>query len=369
MPSSGHDSDEDHPRRAPLQPKNLFSACSCGRSFNLLRKKSWCRYCGYVYCSSCLSQNAVIPQFSYNTPVPVCGTCAPLLEISDMDDDDILKQNVSKLKEFANWYGVDTRGCLEKRDFVGVVRGVGEEEEFVFRGNIGQTRNQQRNGGANSDARGGRSTPTPAPSPATGSGSGRRQQAQSYEFFGTTNGGVRDAAEAMRRRFDATPTGNVSGANSHQQPTPPHTNGGSQPGTPLRQNGSGTPSMGGVPHTPTTPSTPSTSTTSQSSTPSATPKPSMLTLSQLLSNPVDLHTLSAATLKSILRQNHVDISTILEKSELIDRVNRLLESERRDRAQTDTDIAEDRMCKSVADLLYCSDKLRVSGMWTLCGVY
>ncbi|KAJ3188574.1 hypothetical protein HDU85_004288 [Gaertneriomyces sp. JEL0708] len=357
MPSSGHDSDEDHPRRAPLQPKNLFSACSCGRSFNLLRKKSWCRYCGYVYCSSCLSQTAVIPQFSYHTSVPVCGTCAPLLEISGMDDDDILKLNVSKLKEFANWYGVDTRGCLEKRDFVGVVRGVGEEEEFVFRGNIGQIRNQQRNGGANSDARSGRSTPIPAPNPATGSGSARRQQAQSYDFFGTTNGSVRDAAEAMRRRFDATPTGNVSGSNGHQQPTPPHTNVGSQPGTPLRQNGSGTPSMGGVPHTPTTPSTPST--TSPSSTPSATPKPSTLTLSQLLSNPVDLHTLSAATLKSILRQNHVDISTILEKSELIERVNRLLESERRDRAQTDTDIAEDRMCKN-ADIVW---RALIAGRW------
>jgi len=48
---------------------------TCNNSFSLIVRKHHCRVCGGVFCGSCTSHRAAMPELGFQHPVRVCDGC------------------------------------------------------------------------------------------------------------------------------------------------------------------------------------------------------------------------------------------------------------------------------------------------------
>ena len=63
-------------------PDHAANRClGCEEEFNsVMRRRHHCRYCGRLFCSSCLPYEVPLPELGYTDPVKVCHGCALLLD-------------------------------------------------------------------------------------------------------------------------------------------------------------------------------------------------------------------------------------------------------------------------------------------------
>ncbi|CAO3639989.1 unnamed protein product [Cunninghamella echinulata] len=85
--------------------------------------------------------------------------------------------------------------------------------------------------------------------------------------------------------------------------------------------------------------------------PPSTTSTNTLTLNDILkaSPPIDLSHLSVRTLKEILKQNHVELNFALEKKELVNRVQQLVDDQMKTNKENQSDIHEEILCRICFD--------------------
>jgi len=63
-----------------LNDENAKICCDCKGSFDLIKRRHHCRFCGRVFCEACSSKKTALTLFNYDTAVRVCSTCFLLLD-------------------------------------------------------------------------------------------------------------------------------------------------------------------------------------------------------------------------------------------------------------------------------------------------
>ncbi|GAB6026036.1 hypothetical protein CHUAL_012246 [Chamberlinius hualienensis] len=56
-----------------------MSCMRCGVEFGIFKKESYCRHCGYSFCSGCLTNKVVVPKIDSTSKHAVCNNCFGLL--------------------------------------------------------------------------------------------------------------------------------------------------------------------------------------------------------------------------------------------------------------------------------------------------
>ncbi|WVQ98523.1 hypothetical protein IAU59_005649 [Kwoniella sp. CBS 9459] len=313
-------------------PVTESSTCrQCAKDFNpIWRRKHVCGHCGYEYCSACLSDGqALMPRRqgqsnnSLNQSGPaaffaeikeglglddkkegngsgyeveeVCLFCLGHLQVTAASLPQLRALPIKRLKEYLAAYNIPCIGPKEKEDFVqAVVRArnpatgcLSPEAESYFRRRSVPKSGQPPSAASTSSSTS--STPRPRPPPPTQA----RPSPQSYARPPQTN--------------------------QYYRPPPPQAAQARPP--PPRASPAPTPRPPASAHKPT----PAPPVVRQ-------PSPPVPTILSLVSLPKSyLASLSIGTLKAILYENHVrvDFKQVLEKDQLIDRVNELIIDERK----------------------------------------
>lgn len=268
----------------------------------------------------------------------------------------LLEQPMKKLKFYLSAYQLPSRGALEKQDLVRIIissHPLSNSSEMHYRNVKAKTLKTSRQDSS-------------------------LQSENGPSFSGFVNGLVdgigdifRDDEEPLRRQEDERrrqqqqsrrqPQPSQHQQQQRQQPIPsrqparpnpqqnytrpyndPTTNTSPQPSQPsaVQRQQPPVPPQHRPPPSTTTPPRPSNS-------PDDFQPPSLDTLIQAK---IDPNTLSVRTLKSVLKANFVEHSKVLEKSELVTRVNRLLDDRRKESQRTDDRGLEDEgLCRICCD--------------------
>nr|XP_018264077.1 uncharacterized protein I303_03955 [Kwoniella dejecticola CBS 10117]OBR86235.1 hypothetical protein I303_03955 [Kwoniella dejecticola CBS 10117] len=321
----------------------------CNKEFNFIfRRKHVCGHCGYEYCSNCLSDGqALMPrkagQGSSSSTNPssngpgsifseikeglreglgldeksnnvgsgyevesVCLPCLSMLQVTAANLTQLRALPIKRLKEYLAAYNIPCVGPKEKEDFVqAVIRArnpstgcLSHEAESYYR-----RRSVPKSGKPPTSSS---TTPTPSTTPRP------RPAPQTYT------------------QARPPPT---SPYNTHARPPPPQ---GYHARPPPPQQSYRPPPPNNTPRpaqpTPRPAQARSTPAVPRSQASPAPPPPPVPTILSLVSLPRSyLASLSIGTLKAILYENHVrvDFKQVLEKEQLIDRVNELIVDERK----------------------------------------
>ncbi|GAB5588735.1 hypothetical protein Unana1_03635 [Umbelopsis nana] len=343
-----------------LKNANSVKECEeCGKSFSIFRPKNHCRNCGSVVCNNCSENKNELPKFGYTNPVRCCDTCHEMIQMQRMGTQALLEQPMKKLKFYLSAYQLPSRGALEKQDLVRIIissHPLSNSSEMHYRNVKAKTLKTSRQDSS-------------------------LQSENGPSFSGFVNGLVdgigdifRDDEEPLRRQEDerrrqqqqsrrqpqpsqhqqqqqqqrqqpipsrqpARPNPQQNYTRPYNDPTTNTTPQPSQPSAVQRQQPPVPPQHRPPPST-TTPPRPSNS-------PDDFQPPSLDTLIQAK---IDPNTLSVRTLKSVLKANFVEHSKVLEKSELVTRVNRLLDDRRKESQRTDDRGLEDEgLCRICCD--------------------
>ncbi|KAJ2471214.1 RING finger protein 34 [Coemansia sp. RSA 2322] len=90
----------------PLE-RSRYSACpTCGTTFNLFRRKNNCVNCGQVVCSDCLDNKWYLPKYGLRTPVSCCTMCDRSLHTSIMSKQDLGNCPIRELRAYLQLYGL-----------------------------------------------------------------------------------------------------------------------------------------------------------------------------------------------------------------------------------------------------------------------
>ncbi|KAI8597368.1 hypothetical protein EDD21DRAFT_385611 [Dissophora ornata] len=125
----------------PLQT-GAKSCSRCGKDFHLFRAKKNCYNCGSVVCESCSNFKAKLPQFGYTQEVRCCAYCAHFLQVSKLDYTALSKLNVKTLRGYLLSYNIPTQGMLEKQDLIQAIQSykpIPEASEIYFRQHLPST--------------------------------------------------------------------------------------------------------------------------------------------------------------------------------------------------------------------------------------
>ncbi|KIY47378.1 hypothetical protein FISHEDRAFT_74678 [Fistulina hepatica ATCC 64428] len=326
-------------------------ACrKCNKEFNIIFTRAHrCNHCGYSYCSSCSDFQALIRRNGAGAgydPVNVCAFCIEYLNITAGGRRKLKTLPLAQLKRYVAAYNIQ-HNAVEKDDLIdAIINARGPNgclpvmNEMFYRKYSVPTRGEgirprslfSRDSGP---------PPSLPPRPRTQDGFTRQfarpdlHQNQSGFNAASRPRPWSPAQSTQQHTFPTT-----------SQPSPPplrpHTRPASQPAGGTQTSAARPPPP--PPHT-TRPS-PAPSTTTLPTPPSynvtpdapgartvstAVPLPS---LDELLNmTHIGIAALSVGTLKTILFNNHVNARLMLEKEELVIRVQQLLEDERRDRAR------------------------------------
>lgn len=322
---------------APIvEEPNRYGCRKCGKEFGIFTRSRACNHCGFTYCTSCSDHTALVAR-SDGEPgydaVPVCAFCIPNLTITASGRTQLRAQTVASLRAYMKAYGLSVpQNVLEKEEIVDAVlaaRGpngcLPPANEDYYRKHSVPNRTPERRSRSLFSRMTGVDTPSapssPRPSPAPRPNAQTRPQ-----------GAQRPAnANATRPNPQSQSQYNIP-SNSPYSYRPPQPAQSTRP----RTNNTNT----NAPPRPATETRPSASTNAHANAnvgpavpprPPRTPVPSMDALLEM--PPTDLHALSVGTLKQILYENHVIASQILEKDDLVAKVQVLLDAERRDRAR------------------------------------
>ncbi|KAL7753262.1 hypothetical protein RI367_001037 [Sorochytrium milnesiophthora] len=316
------------PARQPLQltiprlrDQDAISNCGlCHRKFTtFIRPKHNCRHCGHVVCSACSESRRPLAKFGYIDPVRVCDWCEQYVSIQQCQESQLSSVPIKRLKEYCRVYALPTHGHLEKTEFVRTILRVpvNDEREAQFRSLWPAAREQSGQEAAAGLAR--RRSQGQAQQQTQSERQGRRPQAQQQQQQWTGNRqrsqsqpGARNATESLDSAGNILDDalnilGNLFAEDFGAAPPP-------VPPVP--------PASAPRHRAPSAPPGPR-STTTASPLPPRVEAPS---IQALVDGNVQLSTLAPKTLKAVLQHNRVDYSGVLEKSELVDRVQRLVDN-------------------------------------------
>ncbi|KAL1411181.1 hypothetical protein Q8F55_002132 [Vanrija albida] len=335
------------------------SCRQCGRDFNALwRRSTACGHCGYEYCSSCMSDGQALMPRRGNRPPPgplqelrdafrggpsqeplttgydvesVCVPCLGMLQVTAAPVDILRSMPLKRLKDYLKAYDIAAIGVKEKEDLVQAVYKARrptmtlppENESYYRRRSVplqGQMPGRQRAASSNYPSNGSanaRTAPRPAPPRPAPPPQQRPPPPNNYRPSSSMPGG---GQWSQGFRDSARPPPPPPGRPNTTRPPPPR---GAQPAR-------------------TPPPRPP---------PAARPAPPVPSILSLVALPNSyVASLSIGTLKAILYENHVrvDFKQVLEKEELIKRVNELVEEERK-RLERQR-VAEEREAREAAGL-------------------
>ncbi|KAF9338796.1 retinoblastoma binding protein [Linnemannia elongata] len=118
------------------------SCTRCGKDFHLFRSKKNCHNCGDVVCESCSNFRAKLPQFGYSAEVRCCSYCAHFLQVYKMDYAGLSNLNIKTLRGYLVSYNIPTQGMLEKQDLIRAIQSykpIPEASEVYFRQHLPET--------------------------------------------------------------------------------------------------------------------------------------------------------------------------------------------------------------------------------------
>lgn len=284
----------------------------------LFNRQKQCNHCGYLYCSTCTDYNALMPrEHGYDTK-PVCSFCIELLTITAAGKGALKSFQMAKLKKYLAAYNIRTDRVVEKDDLVNAILEARspngclrrEYEDYYRRHSV-----PDRTSGAR--PRGVFSRPTNAPPPPVDS---RRTPVNNRTTF------ARPDLEPDPPHY-ASPSGPPPNSRpAPRQSHPPHT-----PPSSSQANSGQRPSSGSQNASPRPPPPP------PQARPSPPPPPP--TMEQLMEMTAEqVSSLSVSALKAVMFANHVNTGVgVLEKSELVNKVQSLIDDERRDRARREAE--------------------------------
>ncbi|KAJ7485342.1 hypothetical protein FB451DRAFT_1229308 [Mycena latifolia] len=359
------------------------SACrKCGKEFNIILTRSRkCNHCGYSYCHSCSDYQGLMPRTGSETGydvMNVCAYCIEFLTITAGGRGHLKSLPLAKLKKYITAYNIKADRAVEKDDLIDAILaakgGNGclspENENYYRKYSVPDRSNQPRSRGIFSRPQ---TAPPQPPLPP------RPNPTPAYDFPRPDL--APDDPPAPPPRY-APPPGPPPRSPDTTRPTPQPQNNTPPPRHPSapRSPPTFTPQyhnphdqyhpqahfnshLGGHPPRPSPPPTAPRATRPQQPNPgpyqsprpsrsshnlntnndrtpprartaSAAPPPTVPppTLDQLLAmSPGSVSSLSVHALKDILFTNHVNPGQVLEKSDLVKKVQDLVEEERRQR--------------------------------------
>ncbi|KAJ2898054.1 hypothetical protein IWW38_001520 [Coemansia aciculifera] len=305
----------------PLE-RSQYPACpSCGSTFNLFRRKNNCVNCGQVVCSDCLDSKWYLPKYGLRTPVACCTMCDRNLHTSIKSKQELESCSVRELRAYLQLYGLyKPNTMIEKGDLVAAIYNnspVPQSNEKVYRDSL------------------------PRPS---GSASSSRQQQQQQHTRSRSN--ASDRATNWDRMFSDIGSEIGRGMENLGQhlgeifePSMPSSNGVQVPGHDSRTYSHAysraqrpQPSRSQPQFQPPRPQSAQNLGSRQTTTSQPAPPPvpvaakstDVPNLKELVRNNTVIGGLSIKTLKALLAKYHVDYSNIVEKQELVQRVERLV---------------------------------------------
>ncbi|KAI9197488.1 uncharacterized protein BJ171DRAFT_519726 [Polychytrium aggregatum] len=331
-----------------LVPVSTVSQCACGTTFSPWKKKIHCRNCGNVHCSQCISEEMFpLPKFGLFSPEKICMMCHTLIEMKRSDMTTLMRLSIKQLKLYIQAYSLQAEGIVEKQELARLIldTALTDAIESGFRQRSAQIL------AASSGARNfsllfrkePRAPPTPHDSPQMNDGPDTRASPKRdwFTWDGLDNfmDGIDNVMEQLNKgvsklgtsssssgsssaRPESNPLGrmfNERGASARAPGEAPSSSGYPQPaGSSPRPNGTST--SGRASTATANPTPPDMSGRSTSTQPSAIPS-----ISQIILDEIDVTSLSIKTLKAILVQNHVEVGSVIEKSDLVNGVYRLID--------------------------------------------
>lgn len=265
----------------------------------------------FYYATQCRKILSIYNLFS---PVRCCNTCEKLIKMQNMNSNELSILSPKVLKEYIKAYDLPAKSAIEKDDLVRIIfntRPISNESEKYYRRNKRKSpaSNDDNNGGSFSISNMVSDLFTPPPNHHRQQQQEqqqqqqqeyirRQQQQQQHEEF------LRRQQQQQRqeheRRHQQRHQENLARMRQQQQRTA---------------------------------ATPSPSSTNANTRPSPRPSPhlsneNLLSLHDLVKTKIDPASLSVRTLKSILKANYVEQSHVIEKSELVKLVIRLVDQHR-----------------------------------------
>ncbi|KAJ3372656.1 hypothetical protein GGF31_001678 [Allomyces arbusculus] len=360
------------PRLVPDGDVTQCGLCSKRFAFFWHGKRN-CHHCGYVFCTACADSSVRIPKFGYHSPVRVCKYCLPFVNIGSLDEPHLLLQPVHALKSYCRAYQLTNPSggpFLEKRELVRAIvdsmEHPSDEREAYFRAHCPAAAVQSGTGSSSSSAEASSSSSshaarssTPAPNAAPAPSSRR----SSVSGASTTSGATAQPPPPPQpqpsrgpRPWDF-PRASRSGPSSSPHDNARHRSRSQPPGA------GGNPPADGA-HTFTVPLedllTYLATVASQREAESRGPPPPPAhrrttgdwpTPKMLVETGTDPAQLSVHTLKGILAAQDVDYAGVLEKADLVKKVQRLMD-EVRPPAEGDkapAAVGEENTCKVCMD--------------------
>ncbi|KAG9028757.1 hypothetical protein FS842_004707 [Serendipita sp. 407] len=360
-----------------------------------MTRRKFCNHCGFTYCGSCCDHQALCPRTDSNRPgyetVLVCTYCIEVLSITASGKSQLRDMPVAKLRMYLDAYGIKPRIAVEKDDLVeaiidarSLIGGLSPENERFYRrqtiahrtptdtrhrgmfsggssrtsGPIPPPRPRSTDPRVQSNSRTSRPTsppPRPPPVPNRISDPYAHQYAQPNQYTRPTSPRqerptpvwptpvspvpqhgnapnqypgaqyaqtTRPTSPPPQPRWQTRPTSPPPQERIQETLNPPNS-GRSRSRSVPSSDGQSIPPQYRYPEPPLPPSSP------RPRAPSHIP----LLATILGMSKADVSEYNVATLKGILQANHVNARLILEKSELVDKVMGLIETERRERAR------------------------------------
>ncbi|KAI9142227.1 hypothetical protein BKA69DRAFT_294058 [Paraphysoderma sedebokerense] len=286
-----------------ISPNEVKSCGLCKKSFYFFRSKHNCRNCGFVFCAACSSRKFKLPKFGYLTDVRVCLYCIKYLEISVKSAFELSHMPVRILNDYLQAYNIQTNYALEKTDLVKLIyeTQLNDSHESFFRSNCPGSTSQTNSAES-----------VNLSNPANATNTNRRNSRD------TTSG------NHSRQRSNSVPAQNSSSQTRPRPRTQSTAPSNLQPNTfpeeffqqfaaqlsqtineATRQNQSSYSASA-----PTSPQQPA-------SFPQPKPTDSPPSIETVVKDKLDVTKFSPKLLISILKDNHVDVKNVLEKTELL----------------------------------------------------
>ncbi|RIA85026.1 hypothetical protein C1645_879577 [Glomus cerebriforme] len=317
-----------------LKPLNVASCCSsCSITFRLFRLKYNCHNCGNVICGRCSDNRTEIPKFGYFEPVRICDLCYSYLKIMKMNRSQLIRLPIKTLREYISAYNLPyhNNDIIEKDDLVNVVTAhipMEERYEVYYRdhypishGETARPETQNNSGYSRSHVPQPRSQPRsrprpqprpqPQPQPQSQSQSQPRPRPQQPQPQPQPQPRPRPRPQPQPQSQSHRPR-----PQPQRQPQPPQ-----QP-SPQRQNYK---SPQNSPHRPP------------------------ISLQTIIRDKLDVSKLSVKTIKEILKENCIDCSKMVEKSELIERMDILIKWAKHEMSNNTSEISDDGLCRICCD--------------------
>ncbi|OCH85777.1 hypothetical protein OBBRIDRAFT_821399 [Obba rivulosa] len=325
-------------------------ACrKCNKEFNILFTRSRkCNHCGYSYCQSCSDFQALMPRAgpeAGHDVVPVCAFCIENLTITAAGKRKLRQIPLAKLKNYANAYNIDVSRVLERDDLVDALvaaRGHAPQgangclpaaNEAYYRRYSVPSRPNSRPRGLFTRAMDamGNDRPSTHPPPRQQQQQQQMPQRPPYQPRTRTTSGPssfpRPDLDAHQQRQAPAPQAQPRAWPHESHPRYPPPPGHSPHASPAPASPHGNmPGGGGAQSRPR-------ATSADASPRTRTPAPvPMPTLDELLQmREAQVAALSVHTLKEVLFHNHVNARLVVEKGELVEKVQTLIAEERRER--------------------------------------